>query len=590
MIPASRSAPRGATTWAVSIRSSLLSPTALGGPSDYIGEDNYWETVFSIGLVPLVLAAVAVARHPDRRLIRGWLLLAGLAIAFACGRSLGLYSFMYSFAPGMKWFRVPARSLFLANLSGSVLAGLGVETLRRWMTTPRAWRSFARTLVVFAVFVVGVLFLVQLRRIPDEPSGRLHDGVALTVPVAPPTSHRTARAASRVLHDGGFWLALLSLSSLALMGCRPGNHRRLLGSLVGLVAMAELGWSGFSLLQVAPAGQFMGPDPVSAELRNGIMARSVPSDRYGSIETRRADATGLAELPPRIKARDSYYGDLTAIVHGIEKTNVNDAFQLDHAASLYETLYPVASRVRPMAELLLTPSAKVEWRRIRQAVFDRMGVTHIVSDRVESDPGWPIAADGTWDGSRFVIQRNPTAMPRAYVVPRVTLLPDHDGVVLTSLTDLDPHATVIMSDDPLGSISFGPRQPFTIAEWTSNDPDRPAVVVTTRAPGLLVVADSWMPGWTANVDGRPAPVLRGNGAQRVIPLPEPGSHSVFMQYRPPGLSAGCIITILSILAWAVMVMARSRTGGLMRPGGLVVNQELPRPCLGSNVMDGSRIG
>ena len=36
----------------------LLSPTALGGPSDYFGDDNYWETLFSIGLVPLFLAVV----------------------------------------------------------------------------------------------------------------------------------------------------------------------------------------------------------------------------------------------------------------------------------------------------------------------------------------------------------------------------------------------------------------------------------------------------------------------------------------------------------------------------------------------------
>ena len=28
----------------------LLSPTALGGPADYFGDDNYWETLFSIGL------------------------------------------------------------------------------------------------------------------------------------------------------------------------------------------------------------------------------------------------------------------------------------------------------------------------------------------------------------------------------------------------------------------------------------------------------------------------------------------------------------------------------------------------------------
>ena len=31
----------------------LLSPDALGGPADYFGDDNYWETVFAIGLVPL---------------------------------------------------------------------------------------------------------------------------------------------------------------------------------------------------------------------------------------------------------------------------------------------------------------------------------------------------------------------------------------------------------------------------------------------------------------------------------------------------------------------------------------------------------
>ena len=57
----------------------LLSPTALGGPSDYFGDDNYWETLFSIGLVPLFLAVVGAVRHPDRKLARGWLVLAGLA-------------------------------------------------------------------------------------------------------------------------------------------------------------------------------------------------------------------------------------------------------------------------------------------------------------------------------------------------------------------------------------------------------------------------------------------------------------------------------------------------------------------------------
>ena len=39
----------------------LLGPRAMGGPADYFGHDNYWETVTSIGLIPLALATIAVA-------------------------------------------------------------------------------------------------------------------------------------------------------------------------------------------------------------------------------------------------------------------------------------------------------------------------------------------------------------------------------------------------------------------------------------------------------------------------------------------------------------------------------------------------
>src|SRR5262249_41204838 len=163
------------------------------------------------------------------------------------------------------------------------------------------------------------------------------------------------------------------------------------------------------------------------------------------------------------------YGDLPASVHGIEKTNVDDAFQLDRAAALYETLYPVASRVRPMAERVLSPSAKDAWRRIRQAVFDRMSVEFLVSDRLETDPSWTGAAGGTGDGSRFVVQRNPTAITRAYVAPRATILPDHADVVLSSFAGLDPRHSVAMTADPLAAVAPGPRQPFTAAEWTSVD-------------------------------------------------------------------------------------------------------------------------
>ena len=58
----------------------------------------------------------------------------------------------------------------------------------------------------------------------------------------------------------------------------------------------------------------------------------------------------------------------------------------------------------------------------------------------------------------------------------------------------DPREAVLMAADPLGA-ARAPRQPFTPAKWASTDPDRLVLKVTTGAPGLLVVADTWMPGW-----------------------------------------------------------------------------------------------
>jgi hypothetical protein len=536
----------------------LLSPTALGGPSDYFGSDNYWETVFSIGLVPLVLAVIAVFRHPNRKVVHGWLLLVGLAVWFACGRRLGLFALFYSLVPGMSGFRVPARALFLANLGGAVLAGMGVETVRSVMTEPKDWSKLG-------VRSIGIM-MILLVAWSSTSTDRGTESVELS---------RTRCAIARVLHDGCFRFALGGIASLILLGCLPSRHRnqpqtllsdprlglaepirdrrgarqwrparrlqRLAGSLFGLLALFELGWTGSSLLRVGPAEPFLESGSIGAALAGGN--RSRPIGAWSSLKA-----------PLRIKARDGFFGDLWATCLRIEKTNINDVFQLDHAAVLYESLYPVASRPRPFRLLMPANEVVEEFdRRVRQAVFDRMSVAYLISDRVEPDPPWPVVAAGTSNGSTFVIQRNPSVLPRAYVVPRATIVPEGGSLALSYFRETDPRASVLMNEDPLGRIAPDARQSFQAAGWTSIDPDHSVLVVTTEAPGLLVVADSWMPGWTARVDGVEVPILRGNHAQRVIPILQPGRHTIAMDYRPPGFALGCAITGVSVLTWLLLL-------------------------------------
>ena len=275
------------------------------------------------------------------------------------------------------------------------------------------------------------------------------------------------------------------------------------------------------------------PGTASASFRS---RRSRPSFALtqSASDCSRAHRDRPSAGPIRVRARDAVFLDLQAVRYGIEKTNINDVFQLWHAAALYETLYPVAARTTSCTETPMLAAVRDYQQRVRQGVFDRLAVSWLVSDRCEGDPPWPVETSGVLDGGRFVIQRNPTAMPRAYVVPRALVVDDDPAVVLSRFRSSDPRTAVIMAFDPLKNVATDRRCPMTPARWLSRDPDRPVLEVTTVAPGLLVVADTWMSGWRATVDGKPAPIYRGNIAQRVIPLEDPGRHRIVLEYHPPG--------------------------------------------------------
>ena len=65
----------------------------------------------------------------------------------------------------------------------------------------------------------------------------------------------------------------------------------------------------------------------------------------------------------------------------------------------------------------------------------------------------------------------------------------------------------------------------------SYQPEQIELDVTLDAPGVLVLADTWYPGWQATVDGVPAALLRANYLFRAVLLPA-GQHRVQFDYRP----------------------------------------------------------
>ncbi len=83
------------------------------------------------------------------------------------------------------------------------------------------------------------------------------------------------------------------------------------------------------------------------------------------------------------------------------------------------------------------------------------------------------------------------------------------------------------------------------------------IVVRAAGPGLLVLGEGFDPGFSARVDGRPAPVLRVNGDRMGVVLPE-GTHRVVLTHHARGLGIGLALAALAAAGLAGAFLARPR--------------------------------
>jgi hypothetical protein len=79
-------------------------------------------------------------------------------------------------------------------------------------------------------------------------------------------------------------------------------------------------------------------------------------------------------------------------------------------------------------------------------------------------------------------------------------------------------------------------------------------------PAVLVLPQSWAPGWQARVDGQRVPVLRVAGALVGVEIPTLGSHTVEIVYRPAADLAGAGISGIAAVGLAAGAVIRTRRG------------------------------
>jgi hypothetical protein len=206
---------------------------------------------------------------------------------------------------------------------------------------------------------------------------------------------------------------------------------------------------------------------------------------------------------------------------------------------------------------------------VRTAAALPTAAARTIADTIDA-PGSPILAAGAAGGRVLVTTSPPPEMgsrkvgeifrapinpyrPRLSFVKVFRIEPDTAKAWLRAARgETDWFREVLLERAPSPTLPpSGPGRPSLVARLAEDRPERVVAEMTSDSAGLLVLADLFYPGWTAEVDGRPAEVLRADGVFRAVALP-PGSHRVVFCYRPlsvwvgGALSAAALLCILAL--------------------------------------------
>ena len=232
---------------------------------------------------------------------------------------------------------------------------------------------------------------------------------------------------------------------------------------------------------------------------------------------------------------------------------------------------------------------------------EQRGIASFIERTVRVHPP-PDAFDGP-DGAKreaawanaydFQVRRNLDAYPRAWVVHEARWSDPIRGLDRASRdrlmqevlyanemtwTDPDriaynPRRTAWLEaparPDVGAYLSGGPPTPGESARVVHQESDRVEIEAVLERPGIVVLADIDYPGWTLEIDGRPAPAYRANRLMRGAAVAS-GRHTLVYTFRPASFRIGLIGSGVGLAA-IVLLAIWSRHAPRSDPGPKAVS-------------------
>jgi hypothetical protein len=268
-------------------------------------------------------------------------------------------------------------------------------------------------------------------------------------------------------------------------------------------------------------------------------------------------AKGWADVEPYYEARDLLEPNLGGAYWGVPSADCYAGI----SARWYVDLWGDHNREASVASLLAAPDIGAGQLQVHPRLPNFLrtyGVTHMLSAFPLTASVLPFAGRA---GQAYVYRVDGSA--RVRFVPSALVVKDDQQAIATLLAaDFDPDRVIVLHDAPaeLGVARPAAASGSGRAAITREDQRGLTVRVGAPSEGFLLLADTFYPGWTVTIDGRPAPLYRANIAVRGVPVPA-GDHDVRFAYEAPGLAQGALVSAVALsllLLWAGMATYATR--------------------------------
>ena len=537
----------------------MTMPTNIARPfletaGDYWGLGSFWEASGYTGLLPLVLA-IASLRFKERTPRTFFSYAIPVFLILALGKYTPIAKLLY-YVPVLNLFRIPARFLYLACFSISILAGYGFDHLRSGDTIlARRLNKGGKALLLFVFGLIIAATTISLYAKPlqsrltsiglSSVGIQVQDKSVWAEGFYETKIRRMTKNMGRALALTNthlqFWLLMATIGALVLI--YGNSHRWPAVALQGCILIITIADISFFALAC-----------IKSQLGSADIVRNAPATVHflsGQDKGLFRIHTSEAEL---IDIQQPY-----ALLH----PNYGTLFHLDSftfRCSIKNRRYGAIKNVLTNANYaLIDPNPPTKTQPLSSTIevlhlFSILNIRYILCHRnlVHKD------LVKVYDEQGIKIYENRQTMPRAYLVPKAIIMPKETDLLNVLLEgSFDYHRTVLLEEKPQNAIKASTTNGLRPARIHIEKYEDSSVELTVDSVsgGYLVLADFHYPGWSAFIDGKKTKIYRGNYLQRVVVV-TPGAHRIHFRYRPMSLIAGLSITILSTMVFLFFI-ARS---------------------------------